>query len=216
MPPWADELSEEERWAVALYTYTLAYSREQLELGEQVWQANCAECHGETGRGDGPKAAELPSPVGDLTQQPEVVALSDDDLYTIVTEGVGDMQSFAETLDEESRRAVAAYARTLALANSGVIGREVEPAATPEVQQAASAPGTVTGRVVNGTAASTVPADPDRDPDDPFRRRNRRTRRGDQPGWDVHLFRCAHRRGDQLLRRDHLPRPAVLQRPRTG
>src|SRR5690606_7911289 len=61
---WAEQLSETERWQVALFTYTMAYSTEQISLGAQTWTTHCAECHGSGGRGDGPKAATISRPVG--------------------------------------------------------------------------------------------------------------------------------------------------------
>ena len=51
MPPWEDALSDEERWAVALYTYTLAYSPDSINNGSQAYIKQCASCHGETGTG---------------------------------------------------------------------------------------------------------------------------------------------------------------------
>lgn len=155
MPPWRDALSEAERWAVAMYTYTLSYTSEQLALGGATWAENCADCHGERGRGDGPKAGEISRPVGDLTQQSEMVTLSDEALYNIVSEGVGEMPAFADTLDETTRRAVAMYTRRLSLANLADIG-ETLPTATAEVGPASST-GTITGQIINGSSTGAVP-----------------------------------------------------------
>ncbi len=44
MPPWENALSEQERWNVALYSYTLAYDEALLKLGERVWKESCAGC----------------------------------------------------------------------------------------------------------------------------------------------------------------------------
>ena len=51
MPPWKDALSAEERWAVALYTYTLAYNGTALERGQEVYETQCADCHAFDGSG---------------------------------------------------------------------------------------------------------------------------------------------------------------------
>lgn len=40
---------------------------EKVDMGQQEYQANCAVCHGPTGKGDGPYAAQLKSRVPDLT-----------------------------------------------------------------------------------------------------------------------------------------------------
>ena len=165
MPPWGDSLSEEDRWAVALYTYTMAYSPELLRQGETLWQDNCVECHGETGRGDGPKASEINRPIGNLTEQTEIVTYSDQNLYTIVTEGQGqNMPSFADDLTDAERYAVVAYARTLSLGHSDVIGQipptpDAAAAAEATAEVTAAVHGTITGMVTNGTSASTVPSD---------------------------------------------------------
>jgi mono/diheme cytochrome c family protein len=172
MPPWNEKLSEADRWAVALYTYTLAYMPDQLARGKQLWQGNCQECHGASGRGDGPKAAEINRPIGNLTEQTEITTLSDKALFSIVSEGVGEnMPAFADTLTEDERYATIAYARTFTVANGENAPVQVaqdaqgaQPATTseanePEVTSEANVLGTVSGRVTNGTAASAVPPD---------------------------------------------------------
>lgn len=164
MPPWRNALTEEERWAVALYTYTLAYTPEQLADGETIYNAECADCHGLTGVGDGERAVELTRPVGDLTDQIEQVSLSDQVVYTIVTEGQGSqMPAYADELSDDQRWAVTAYTRSLALTNIDAPNRQVEPPAeTPEATaetEAAAAELTITGSVINGTATGTVPDD---------------------------------------------------------
>lgn len=44
MPPWQNALSDQERWNVALYSYTLGYSDELLGRGERLWAERCAGC----------------------------------------------------------------------------------------------------------------------------------------------------------------------------
>ncbi len=160
MPPWRESLSEAERWAVAMYTYTLAYQPDSLALGQEIWTANCAECHGATGRGDGPEAANINRPIGDLTDQAELVTLSDSALYNLVTEGTGEsMPAFADDLSEEQRRAVVSYLRTFSLANTEAIGRPAPQAATEEAVSSEAVLGTVSGDVTNGTVGGEVPPD---------------------------------------------------------
>jgi len=50
MPPFSS-LSDSERWNVIAYTYSLSTSAEDVALGENLYQAECAECHGEDGIG---------------------------------------------------------------------------------------------------------------------------------------------------------------------
>lgn len=125
MPPWINALTEQERWDVALYTYTMHYDPEALWLGSRIYQ-DCAECHGDLGRGDGPEAANLAADVKDLTNQSAMVTLSDESIFRMVTQGFEDvMPSYAE-LSEDERWAVVSYARTLSL--QGVEQFEAQPA----------------------------------------------------------------------------------------
>lgn len=166
MPPWRGALTEEERWAVALYTYTLHYDRAQLERGRDVWVANCVECHGESGRGDGERAAELTRDVGDLTDFQRMIEQSDQTYQTIIREGAGEnMPAYQGELSDADIQAVAHFTRTLALSNPQVIGQPVEgqavqpPVATQEAgavstaEATADAPAAISigGHVTNGT-----------------------------------------------------------------
>jgi mono/diheme cytochrome c family protein len=169
MPPWRDALSEQERWDVAYYTYTLHYDAGQLMLGQAIWEAECADCHGMTGRGDGPQAAVAGRDVNDLTDQAAGAVISDAVMYTYVAEGAGDaMPAYADTLTEAEMWASVAYARALALANREVIGQQVAiaPAATEEASPAPPAgvivegeSAVATGRITHGTAGFSAPPD---------------------------------------------------------
>jgi mono/diheme cytochrome c family protein len=159
MPPWRSALTESERWDVTLYVYTLAYTQEQLAEGRDLYLANCAECHGETGQGDGARAAELSRPVGNLADQIGFSALQDSAIFTIITEGQGtQMPAFGDELTDEQRQAVTEYVRSLSLANTDAIGTTL---AQPEGTAEATAPSevTITGQVTNGTAGGALPAD---------------------------------------------------------
>lgn len=139
MPPWRDALTEEQRWAVSLYTYTLHYTPEQLTRGQELW-ADCDDCPA----------------VGD---QAEMVATSDNALLEAITQVVG------EDVSEEDRYAMVAYARSLSLANTDAIGFEqiAQPVETPEVTaettQAVGETITISGQVTNGTTGGSVPPD---------------------------------------------------------
>jgi len=43
MPPWENALSPQERWDVALYSYTLHYDADLLTAGQRLW-GQCADC----------------------------------------------------------------------------------------------------------------------------------------------------------------------------
>lgn len=128
MPPWLNALTEQERWDVALYTYTLHYQPAALEIGERIYQ-DCAECHGQEGRGDGPQAEEIEQGVKNLSDSVEMITLSDESMFKMVTQGFEDiMPSYAE-LSEDERWAVVAHARTLSLMNTPQSA--AEPTAVP-------------------------------------------------------------------------------------
>jgi mono/diheme cytochrome c family protein len=162
MPPWRDSLSESQRWAVAAYTFALRYPNAQITQGQAVWEANCAECHGATGAGDGPRASELTVPMSDLSQPQTLISMSDVALSQVIAEGKGEaMPAFADTLSEAERSAAIAYLRTLSLANVGVLDQTAPlPAATPEVEVASAIEtrGTISGRVSSGTQGGSVAA----------------------------------------------------------
>lgn len=131
MPPWSGSLSDAERWSVALYVYTLHYTPEQLASGAAIYARECVDCHGETGRGDGPEAANLSRSVGDLADPTEMVFLSDDHISTLVAEGAGtDMPAYQDKLSTAEIQAVVAYARSLSL-RGGLVAPPVEIAQEP-------------------------------------------------------------------------------------
>jgi mono/diheme cytochrome c family protein len=49
MPPFRGSLNAQERWDVQAYLWALGTSPQQIEVGRQIYQAQCAACHGERG-----------------------------------------------------------------------------------------------------------------------------------------------------------------------
>ncbi|MGQ9908219.1 MAG: c-type cytochrome [Candidatus Flexifilum sp.] len=131
-----------------------------MTLGAQVWEANCARCHGRMGGGVPDTGAPLP----DLTQMPEARILAS------IQSGVRDvMPGFADQLTDEELRAVATYARMLSIAiardpslaqadagGSAVAGAGSAEAAAPQAQTTART-GQIVGSVTNGTAGAPIP-----------------------------------------------------------
>ena len=84
--------------------------------GREVYRRECKSCHGLSGLGDGPKAAELDSKVPDITSA-KVQGQTDGALFWKITEGRGDMPSTKTALNEEERWMVVHYIRSLAAKN---------------------------------------------------------------------------------------------------
>ena len=129
-------------------SYSMAEARElrnpvprsdaMVALGGQMFQVNCAVCHGAAGLGDGPMAerledagykglygADKPAPA-DLTDSGPMVAKPDGEVYLIITKGYGEalfsgrasakgfvMPPFAKLLTSEQRWALVQYIRSL-------------------------------------------------------------------------------------------------------
>ena len=164
MPEWQGILSDEEIWQVVDYIKSFSedfadYPAEQeflidglpeatpesIALGAEVYvKAECAKCHGESGRGDGPSASEQEDEWGnkiwpaDLTQPWALRGGSTaQDLYRTLTTGANGtpMPSFSDAWAHEDLAHLSNYVES--------IGR---------------AP--VWGEIVRGTKTDSIPHDP--------------------------------------------------------
>ena len=88
-----------------------------LTRGAQVYRENCASCHGNLGRGDGPMAAGLDPKPADLADRAALGDATPLDFYRRVTIGVVGtaMPAFETRLSADDRWAAAAYATLLRL-----------------------------------------------------------------------------------------------------
>jgi len=99
-----------------------APSQEIVVHGKEVWQnAKCWECHGQTGKGDGEKAAGLkddfsfPVPPANLTSGQFKSGPAVEDIFRTVSTGLSGtpMPSFRDSLSEQDRWALAYYILSL-------------------------------------------------------------------------------------------------------
>jgi mono/diheme cytochrome c family protein len=162
MPPFAS-LSDRERWDTVAYAFSLSMPPEVIAQGEQLFQANCAQCHGEGGTGG--------SATIDFTDQAAMAEASQASLFQIISDGVApSMPGFAQQLSEDERWALAAYLRSLTFAPSSQPVAE-QPATTPAVTAEPGAAvtelptaaisetvGTITGNVTNASGG-VIPLD---------------------------------------------------------
>ena len=104
------------RWAViAAYKLQVApRTAPDLARGATLYAANCASCHGNQGRGDGPSAKGLAPAPADFHDDARMANRSLYGLYSTITLGVGgtSMAAFRQ-LPEDDRWALAFYAGSL-------------------------------------------------------------------------------------------------------
>jgi high-affinity iron transporter len=96
-----------------------------LARGAAVYRVQCAACHGESGRGDGPKAKSVKGPPPPNLTDPAVMGVTSLlEIYRRIAIGVPGtaMPEFADDLSEDDRWAVAAYVATLQYGGSATAG----------------------------------------------------------------------------------------------
>ncbi len=109
-------------------------SQQIVDRGKQVWQqAKCWECHGQTGRGDGEKAAGLkddlgfPIPPANLTTGQFKSGPSVRDIFRTMTTGLSGtpMPSYAATVSEEDRWALSYFVLALSAFKDPLTGQQI-------------------------------------------------------------------------------------------
>ena len=68
-----------------------------------VYLDKCAECHGETGQGNGPQAKMYDPRPRTLTDAPHIGTVTDGELYYVITHGHKPMPSYRKKLTDEER-----------------------------------------------------------------------------------------------------------------
>jgi mono/diheme cytochrome c family protein len=135
MPPFTS-LTDRQRWDVVAYAFTLSQTPEILEQGATLYQANCAECHGVNGQGDGAQAgSSAPRSFADQEYMASKTAL---DFYAVISSGVGEsMPAYEAQFSEAERWALAGYVRSLSFTGSGeqVTTDETAPQTTVDESQ---------------------------------------------------------------------------------
>ena len=94
-------------------------SEDSISAGAQLFEANCAACHGADARGGGPQAGSTP------VRPPSLVSghsgeHSDTELFTVISEGLpGGMPAWSDRLSETERWHLVNYLRSLQAAEEG-------------------------------------------------------------------------------------------------
>src|SRR5215510_14171097 len=114
MPPFAS-LSDQERWDVVAYAITFHTTKDEIEKGRKLFEANCEGCSTDY-----------------FKDQLKMSSLSEVELARIVKEGNDEVKAFGENLNDDEVWAVAAYLRTLSFATASVASAStpLAPAAT--------------------------------------------------------------------------------------
>jgi putative copper resistance protein D len=92
-------------------------NRESIAAGQAIYRVQCLQCHGPTGRGDGPVGLTLSPPPADLYLHTQAGVHPDGRLYNWITNGVApdsQMPVFKDILTDEERWNVVNYIRTFA------------------------------------------------------------------------------------------------------
>ena len=109
---------QSEEWIVpdaakSLENPTDKEDQDDLEYGQTLFSQHCKSCHGTKGLGDGKKAAELATPVPDITTS-EFNSQSDGEMYYKTYIGREDMPSFEKKIkDEEDQWLLINYLKNL-------------------------------------------------------------------------------------------------------
>ncbi len=165
MPTW-HELSEKDRLAVLTFIKTFSErwkeekpdppiligeppraTRELLAQGKELYvKAKCFQCHGDTGKGDGPSADELEDDLGfrilpaDFTRGQFKGGADVRDVFRTMTTGLDGtpMPSFADALSEEERWAISYYVLSFSAFNDPLTGERLKLA--PDVLEKLNSP----------------------------------------------------------------------------
>jgi mono/diheme cytochrome c family protein len=112
-----EEPESKEKWVApateAHKKNPVAANESSLAVGQRIYLQRCVGCHGKTGKGDGPDAADLgihPAKLSDAAVQQE----TDGELFWKVTVGKKPMPSYRSRLSPTDRWNAINYLRTLA------------------------------------------------------------------------------------------------------
>jgi len=110
------EEQSKEKWAApaaeARKKNPVAVNDSSVGAGQKVYLKRCVECHGKTGNGDGPDAAELGIHPAKLSN-PAIQQQTDGELFWKITVGKKPMPKYGTRLSATDRWNVVNYLRTL-------------------------------------------------------------------------------------------------------
>jgi mono/diheme cytochrome c family protein len=110
-------LQGDKRWVVPEEVKRLknprAPSESTLEAARRIYLDECAQCHGEHGKGDGPEAMMHSTAPADLTDAGRMNTVTDGEIFYQISEGRKPMPSFKKRLTEDQRWELVLLVRSL-------------------------------------------------------------------------------------------------------
>ena len=91
----------------------LAPSDANFATAKKIYDDRCANCHGDTGKGDGPDALMYDPAPSDLTDPAKTNKRTDGELFYQITEGRKPMPSYKKKLTDEQRWQLVLLVRSL-------------------------------------------------------------------------------------------------------
>jgi mono/diheme cytochrome c family protein len=88
-------------------------SEAALKAARTLYADHCAQCHGETGKGDGSEAMMYDPAPADLTDAKRMARLTDGEIFYQISEGKDPMPAFKKRMTEEQRWQLVVLARSL-------------------------------------------------------------------------------------------------------
>jgi mono/diheme cytochrome c family protein len=92
----------------------IAPSETALKAAKEIYEDKCANCHGDTGKGDGSDAMMYDPGPADLTDASQMKKVTDGEIYYQITVGRKPMPSFQKRLTDEQRWQLVLLVRSLA------------------------------------------------------------------------------------------------------
>jgi mono/diheme cytochrome c family protein len=128
MPPWKNQLSEEQIWDTTAFVWSLGTSSQIISTGKLIYSEQCAACHGVEGDGSG---SDAPAGINDFTDLETMVQTSQTDLFAAYN--ASEQHAGLDNLSEDDIWASLDYVRTFSFAmpeRNGVLTGQVINAAT--------------------------------------------------------------------------------------
>lgn len=100
--------------AAKLVSNPVKPSQANLPVARRLYLEKCAECHGETGKGDGSQARMYEPRPTDFTDAQHMNAISDGELFYKITEGHRPMPGFKKRFTDEQRWNLVLFLRSFA------------------------------------------------------------------------------------------------------